>query len=131
MDNPASLYNRKSFHALNMQTIADKKKRFRFVSSKTPGSTHDSVAWAVSRMATLMNEMKLPVHYFIVSDDAHAASEQLIVPFPVRGLPDDMKGALCIVHYCYYVLLYTTNSNSTPKPHANVKNKNKNKSKNT
>ena len=42
MDNLASLYNRKSFHALNMQAIADTKNGLvRFVSINTPGSHHD------------------------------------------------------------------------------------------
>ena len=125
MENPASLYNRKKFHALNMQAIADKKKRLRFVSIKTPGSTHDSVAWCVSKMATLMHDMKLPTHYFIVADDAYAASEQLIVPYPGRGLPNDMDAfnfyqssmRICVVYACLPICyLFQTNLMSTIHP---------------
>ena len=49
--NPRSYYNRKGFHALNCQAMVDSHGRFLWMDIRTPGSTHDSVAWRVRPLA--------------------------------------------------------------------------------
>jgi DDE superfamily endonuclease len=53
--NPATYYNRKGFFALCIQEVCDFDDMFTFVSSQCPGSTHDSVAFAVSGLAGLLD----------------------------------------------------------------------------
>lgn len=87
---PASYRNRKGFFAYNMQGVVDRNSRFRNVSIKTPGCTGDSMAHAVSDLGLKMQEdEKLLTPYWLVGDDAYGASEQMIVPWPGRGLADD------------------------------------------
>jgi DDE superfamily endonuclease len=71
--NPATYYNRKGFFALCIQAVCDFDYMFTFVSSQCPGSTHDSVAFAVSGLAGLLDcgTSGLPSGYWIAADDAY------------------------------------------------------------
>lgn len=63
--NPRSYYNRKGFHALNCQAMVDSHGRFLWMDIRTPGSTHDSVAWRVSPLGTLIASGALPYPFWI------------------------------------------------------------------
>jgi hypothetical protein len=87
--NPSAYINRKSFFSVNLQAIVDKHSRFRNVSIKTPGSSHDALAHCVSDIAIKIQDNELPIAFWIAGDDAYGVSEQMIVPWPGRGIADD------------------------------------------
>ena len=90
--NPAAYFTRKGFFALPLQCIADKWGMIRYVSITQPGSSHDSVSWTCSKLARRIRDGDLDQRYFIVGDDAYAASEQMITPYPGRGLNSRKDG---------------------------------------
>jgi len=55
--NPSTYFNRKGFFALNIQAMCDSSYRFLYVSALTPGSTHDSTAFAMSGLAGLLESI--------------------------------------------------------------------------
>jgi DDE superfamily endonuclease len=61
---------------------------FTFVSSQCPGSTHGSVAFAVSGLAGLLDcgTSGLPGGYWIAADDAYCCRGRLMTPRPGRRL---------------------------------------------
>jgi DDE superfamily endonuclease len=86
--NPATDYNRKGFFALCIQAVCDFDYTFTFISSQCPGSTHDSVAFAVSGLAKLLHcgNSGLPSGYWIAADDAYCCRGRLMTPWPGRRL---------------------------------------------
>jgi hypothetical protein len=86
--NPATYYNRKGFFALCIQAVYYFDYMFTFVSSQSPGSTHDSVAFAVSGLAGLLDcgTIGLPSGYWIAADDAYCCRGRLMTPWPGRRL---------------------------------------------
>jgi DDE superfamily endonuclease len=53
--NYSTYYNRKGFFALCVQVVCDFDYKFTFMSSQCPGSTQDSVAFAASGLARLLD----------------------------------------------------------------------------
>jgi DDE superfamily endonuclease len=53
--NSSTYFNRKGFSALNVQAMCDCNYKFTFGSALCPGSTHDSTAFAVSSLSTLLS----------------------------------------------------------------------------
>jgi hypothetical protein len=84
--NPKAYYNRKGFFSMNLQAVCDKSRRFMFGSLRCAGSTHDSTAWAVSQLGSLIADKKLPANHWIAGDDAYGCSNSLLTPYPGRGL---------------------------------------------
>jgi hypothetical protein len=69
---------------LNVQAICDARTRFLGVSIVCSGSCHDSVAYGKSEFPQQI--AKLPGLYHIVADAAYPESEQVLCPYPGRGL---------------------------------------------
>ena len=87
--NPSHYYSRKGFFALNVQAGVDAHLRIRFLSVATVGSTHDSLAFALSEFATKLNNGELPYPFYIVGDDAYTGTDSMVTPWPGRNLPTD------------------------------------------
>lgn len=82
-------FARKGFHALNVQAGCDADLRFRIVSVKCAGSTHDSTAWAVTDAARIMRSdpEALPSWAYFVGDDAYKGQhDKVVCPWPGRRL---------------------------------------------
>ena len=89
-DNVQDFRNRKGCYAFVLQGICDAKRRFIYGSVKCYGNTHDSQAFKMSELAAKLESGALPPGYYIVGDEAYAASNWLLTPFPGRRL-DVMK----------------------------------------
>jgi DDE superfamily endonuclease len=86
--NPATYYNKKGLFSLCIQAVFDFDYMLTFVSSQCRGSTHDSVAFAVSGLAGILNcgTGGLPSGYWIAADDAYCCRGRLMTPWPGRRL---------------------------------------------
>jgi DDE superfamily endonuclease len=86
---PSTCYNRNGFFALAVQSICDNRYVFTFVSSISPGSTHDSVSFGMSSLSRLLSQRDggLMSEYWIAADDAYACRDRLLTPWPGRNLP--------------------------------------------
>lgn len=93
---PGNYYCRKGFFALNVQAICDKSKRFLWVYTSNKGSTHDSVAFANSRLYSLLHAKSILLEekgFYIVADSAYSVTPFLLVPYrsdDVRNDSSDM-----------------------------------------
>jgi len=88
--NPSTYYNRKGFFALNIQALCDSSYRFLYVSALTPGSTHDSTAFSMSALASLLERPSggLVGSYWIAADEAYVCTRQIVSPWPGRNLTE-------------------------------------------
>lgn len=86
--NPSTYYNRKGFFALNIQAVCDASYRFLYVSALTPGSTHDSTAFAMSALSQVLNgdQNGLLNGFWVAADEAYVSSHQVVCPWPGRRL---------------------------------------------
>ena len=82
-----SYYNRKNFFALPLQAVCDHKYRFVSASCKCTGSTHDSLCFAVSSLGQYIEKNGLPDGFWIAADEAYAASDHVLTPWPGKTLP--------------------------------------------
>jgi len=94
----ADYYNRKGFDALNTQAICDADYPFRWMSCLSPGSSHDSSAFARTEIGralldptNVLTRATAEDGHCIVADEACAASELLAVPWPGCGRGDRWK----------------------------------------
>lgn len=69
---------------LNVQALCDAKKRFLFVSCKTPGKTNDLKAYQHSCLCELIES--LPPGFWVGGDAAYVCTDHLIVPYPGQKL---------------------------------------------
>ena len=74
------------FFAVVLQAFCDADRRFTFASVKCPGSTHDSVAWAMTKLADVLASGALRGEYWIAADDAYPVSDYILTPFPGRNV---------------------------------------------
>jgi len=79
--NPTAYINRKGFFALNVQAVADSSGRILWCSIKTPGATHDSMAFELSALFLRFIALGLAPFYF-VGDDAYSNAEHMLCPVP-------------------------------------------------
>ena len=80
--NPSNYFNRKGFHALNLQAMCNASRRFTWYCCKSAGSTHDSTAIVTTALFERLKDGFLTESgYFIVGVDAYALEEFIIVPF--------------------------------------------------
>ena len=85
---PMTFYNRKGFFAVNVQAICDADCKFTWASCVSRGSTHDSTAWAFSSLYKQLLAKPLPYGFWIAGDDAYAASNQMLTPWPGKRISD-------------------------------------------
>ena len=50
------------------------------------GSTNDCPCWEMSALSNAISEGKLPSKYFIIGDEAFSCTNQLLSPYPGRGI---------------------------------------------
>jgi DDE superfamily endonuclease len=89
---PGNYYCRKGFHAINVQGICDKSKRILWCYPSNKGSTHDSAAFAGSKLYELLKEVSTELYNcgcFVVGDSAYAISSFLITPYETEEMRDD------------------------------------------
>eukprot|EP00282_Hemiselmis_andersenii_P014251 CAMPEP_0114114314 /NCGR_PEP_ID=MMETSP0043_2-20121206/3370_1 /TAXON_ID=464988 /ORGANISM="Hemiselmis andersenii, Strain CCMP644" /LENGTH=356 /DNA_ID=CAMNT_0001206503 /DNA_START=1 /DNA_END=1071 /DNA_ORIENTATION=+ len=84
--NPAAFFTRKGYHALNVQAICDARRRFLFASCTTPGATHDSVAWALTQMAALLEDMH--EMFYVLGDPAYVGNARVLTGWKGRNLSE-------------------------------------------
>jgi DDE superfamily endonuclease len=102
VSDPGNYYCRKGFYALNVQAICDKAKRFLWCYPSNKGSTHDSAAFAASRLYDLLCEMApelFELGFFIVGDSAYNLSSFLLTPYDSDDLKDDPHHAKDAFNY--------------------------------
>lgn len=80
---PAVYFCRKSYYALPVQCLVASDYSFLAFSARCVGSTHDSVAHAVSALGTYLEQGLLRREFWIAGDDAYNCSESLITPYPM------------------------------------------------
>jgi DDE superfamily endonuclease len=66
--------------------MCDSAYRFTFVFAISPGSTHDSSAYAMSSLFTTLSSGALPRGYWVAGDEAYVCGEGLITPHSCRQL---------------------------------------------
>ena len=94
---PGNYYCRKGYYALNVQAICDRWKRFLWVWPSNKGSTHDSSAFAGSRLVDVLKEMSDELFHrglFIAGDSAYGLAPYLIVPYDQAAMKVDINHAL-------------------------------------
>ena len=84
--NSKDYYSRKSIFAFNLQAACDSRYKFVFASCKTPGSTHDSVAFNASAVGRQVAEGLLPEGFWIAADEAYASGKSVLTPWSGRKL---------------------------------------------
>lgn len=77
-------------YAINAMGVCDGALRFRFFDIGMVGNTHDSTVLECSTLGMRMEKGRasggIPDSYFFVGDNAYAASDIMVVPFPGRDL---------------------------------------------
>ena len=61
--NPLLYRNRKQFYSINLQAMCDGNRKFLWWSMMAVGSTHDSLAFAMSKLGQLLEKVGLPNGY--------------------------------------------------------------------
>ena len=79
---PAHYYCRKVFYAIPVQAVAASNYRYRYLSAKFVGGTHDSMSFSVSSLARRLREGSLPPGYWYAGDEAYVCTETMITPIP-------------------------------------------------
>jgi hypothetical protein len=77
---------RKGGFAIIVMAGCDINGRFWTVTAKDSGSTHDSQAWNNSALADAISKGELDSDFFIIGDEAFGNTDQLLTPYPGRGL---------------------------------------------
>jgi len=86
-------YCRKGFYSLNFQVVADADRRILWCSSRTCGSTHDSMALELTELGAILRDVAHPLNnsdYWFAGDDAYKGpannSDSLLTPYEGRSL---------------------------------------------
>jgi len=87
MEDPSSYYNRKEFHSIILQDIADAKCKFIDVFVGWPGSSHDARVWRESSVGCGLAEdnIKIPKGTHLLGDSAYPLHSYLMTPFRDNG----------------------------------------------
>jgi hypothetical protein len=89
---PRHFYTRKGFYAMPIQAVCDSNYKFLYMSARCVGSTHDSLAWAVSTLGSrLQGGLGLGVNW-IAGDAAYVCSDHLLTPYSKSQLQDNVFG---------------------------------------
>ena len=70
INDSAQYWNRKGYYDLPVQAKVDGSYRFLCVALNCVGSTHDSLAFASTKLASDLHAEELPFPYHLVGDDA-------------------------------------------------------------
>lgn len=87
-EQPASFYCRKGYYAIPVQAVCDSNYRFLCYSAKCRGSTHDSLAHAVSSLGDYLEQGSLDARFWIAGDEAYVCTNSLITPVPASQAND-------------------------------------------
>jgi DDE superfamily endonuclease len=87
-ENPAGYYCRKGFYAIPVQAVVDSDYKFMYMSAVCVGSTHDSVAWAVSKLGMLLMKGAMILGYWIAGDAAYECTNGIVTPWPLSKVCD-------------------------------------------
>lgn len=79
--NPRHYYCRKRFYALPVQAVCDDKSRFRYMSFVAVGSTHDSVAFAMSSLNGALVKGVLVRGFWLAGDAALLCAQYILTSF--------------------------------------------------
>jgi DDE superfamily endonuclease/Villin headpiece domain len=89
---PRHFYTRKGFYAMPIQAVCDSKYKFLYMSARCVGSTHDSLAWAVSTLGRrLQDGLGLGV-YWLAGDAAYVCADHLLTPYSKSQMQDSELG---------------------------------------
>lgn len=86
---PAQYYCRKGFYCLPVQAVCDANYRFIYMSAVAVGSTHDSVAFAMSSLWRSLQSARLPAGFWLAGDAAYICSEYLLTPHSKSALGEE------------------------------------------
>lgn len=81
-EHPKAHFNRKGYFAIPVQAVCDANFRFLCLSAVCVGSTHDSLAHAVSKLGQYMAKGQLNGEFWIACDSAYTCTEHMIGPYP-------------------------------------------------
>ena len=86
-ENASTFCNRKGFYGIVIIAGCDATLKFHFFSGKSPGSTHDCIAWEYSSLyKSVFANKRLPSEYFAIGDDAFVYTNNFLTPFPGRNI---------------------------------------------
>jgi hypothetical protein len=77
---------RKGGFALVVMAGSDVRGKFYMASADHSGSTNDCIAWENSNLRSAIEAGELNRDFFIIGDEAFTCTEQLLSPFPGRGI---------------------------------------------
>ena len=77
-------------YAIPVQAVADAQYNFLYMSARCSGSTHDSVAFAVSNVAQNLSATRLPHGYWIAADLLYTCLNWIITPWSPCALRGEM-----------------------------------------
>ena len=83
---PQMFKNRKKFYSVNCQAICDSDMRFLWVSMRSPGGTHDSLAWGCTDLCAYLSENGIGEGFYLVGDDAYAGTPWMFTHYPLQNL---------------------------------------------
>jgi hypothetical protein len=64
----------------------DIKGRFNMAAANFSGSTHDGLAWQMCSFKKLLDDERLDPRYFVIGDEAFPCTNQMLSPWPGRGI---------------------------------------------
>ena len=83
--NPASVFSRKGFYALNVQCIVDNEKKVLWASYSNRGSSHDSTCFRDTHLYQVLLKSKrdklFDLGFFILGDSAYAIESFILPPY--------------------------------------------------
>ena len=90
---PRAYFCRKEHYGIPVQAVVDSSYRFLYMSALCAGSTHDSLAFAVSPLSRqLMNSETMMTGYWIAADAALECLNSLVTPWSTSQIADPEHG---------------------------------------
>lgn len=77
---------RKGGFGLVVLAGCDVKGKYFMATANHSGSTNDCIAWGQTALSAAIEEGKLPPQYFIIGDEAFSCTNQVLSPYPGRGI---------------------------------------------
>ncbi len=83
---PTTYYNRHGCYGLVVLAGCDSQCKFLLFDPNYAGSTQDALAWSMTDTCAIIEDNKLLKEYFIIGDEAFSNTDQVLSPWPGRGL---------------------------------------------
>ena len=83
---PRKFYCRKGMYALPVQAVVDSELRFRCMSRRCTGSTHDAAAFDVSELAQKLKDNRMSTGFWLAGDAAYISLTGLLTPWSKSAL---------------------------------------------